>query len=481
MDEDTDISILVDANTGNIGMDASADLFLDDHVGAFWKIRHGTEYGYVKITAVISATHAHATVKKTLHSTGPADPSDGQSEGAWSEVNGYPRAICFDEGRLLFASTYEQPNTIWASRTRRFNDMTTGLLDDDAYSFTVSEINIIRWIEKARFLCMGALSGEATAESSDIITPTNPPTIKSQTTHGSAEVKPIRVGKAIIFLQKALKRIREFVYNYADDAYNAPDLNMLASHITGDGILGMVYQQEPIPVIWAYTVDEMIGCTYDRSINAVGWHRHPTDGIVKSLITIPYNNKDQVWGVIQRTVNLENRYYIEYLDDNICVDSGLTYSGPLATTFGGLDHLIGKTVCIVGDGANYGTQTVSATGTVTIAAPGALTAYVGLKYTPYLMTNRPEVKVEGTSQGLTQGWNRLMVRVKDTQGLKVGGEMIESRSTEDLMDTAPEAYTGDYEVEHLGWDNEGRIEIEQTLPLPCEILAIFGELTIGDT
>ncbi len=342
-------------------------------------------------------------------------------------------------------------------------------------------MNIIRWIQKARYLCMGALSGEGTAESDNIITPTNPPSIKSQTTHGSAEVQPIRIGKAVLFLQKAQKKIREFVYDYATDAYNAPDLTILSSHISGDGILGMIYQQEPLPIIWAYTADEMIGCTYDRSINAIGWHRHPTDGVVKSLITIPYQNKDQVWGIVQRTINLEPRYYVEYLDDDICVDSGLTYSSLVAaTTFSGMDHLIGETIKIVGDGEVYPDQTVSPTGTFTIATPGALEVYAGLGYTPYLMTNRPEVNVGGTVQGLQQAWNRVMVRVKDTSGLKINGQIVAARTTEDLMDTAPEPFTGDYQVENLGWDDEGRIEIEQTLALPCEILAIFGELNIGN-
>ena len=477
MDEDTTIKITPEDTSGDDKfLDADGDLWLEGHEGALWKIRDGEEYGYVRITNYENARHVHCNIIKDLIST---DPSDGQSEGCWSDVNGFPRAICFHEGRLLYASTYEQPNTIWASRTRRFNDFTTGADDDHAYSFTLSEVNIIRWIQAARVLCMGALSGEITAESNDILTPTNPPLIKSQTTHGSAEVHPIRIGKAIIFLQKAQKKLREFVYDYGSDAYNAPDLTLLATHIMKNGILRMVYQQEPIPIIWAINSDkDLIGCTYDRSINAIGWHKHPTDGTVEDITTIPYQNKDQVWAVIKRTINLEDRYYIEYLDDDICVDSGLTYSGLPETDFNA-DHLIGKTIKIVGDGAVYHDQTVPPSGDFTID-PAASEVYAGLKYIPKIITNRPEVNIGGTVQGLQQAWNRIIVRVLETSGLKVNGQVIATRTTEDLMDTAPEPYTGDFQVENLGWDDLGRIEIEQTLPLPCQILAIFGELTIGN-
>jgi hypothetical protein len=255
-------------------------------------------------------------------------------------------------------------------------------------------------------------------------------------------------------------------------------LTILSSHITQNGILRIAYQQEPNPIIWAIiSGGELAGCTYDRSVNAIGWHRHPTDGEIIDIITIPYQNKDQLWAIIRREIDIEYRYYVEYLDDDICVDSGLTYSGEPETDFNAF-HLRGKTIKIIGDGAVYPDQTVPIDGDFVID-PAASEVYAGLEFTPKLITNRPEVNIGGTAQGLQQAWNRIIVRVLDTMGLKVNGMIIAARSTEDLMDGAPEPYTGDFNVENLGWDNEGRIEIEQTLALPVHILCITGELNIG--
>jgi hypothetical protein len=38
----------------------------------------------------------------------------------------------------------------------------------------------------------------------------------------------------------------------------------------------------------------------------------------------------------------------------------------------------------------------------------------------------------------------------------------------------------DIEVKNLGYDLNGRIEIEQDLPLACHIISLFGTLSVGD-
>jgi hypothetical protein len=50
----------------------------------------------------------------------------------WSAANGYPRAVTLFEQRLVLAGTTAFPNRVWASRTGRYNDFTTGSADNDA-------------------------------------------------------------------------------------------------------------------------------------------------------------------------------------------------------------------------------------------------------------------------------------------------------------------------------------------------------------
>ena len=462
---------------------ASGSLFQSGHVGALWRIKHSTDtWGWCKIQKWNSVTEVLAEVRGAF---GATTASTGHREGFWSDVNGWPRVVCFHEGRIIYASNYEWPNTIWASKSgsANYNNFTPGILDDDPYTWTLSDVNIIRWMEKGRVLCIGALDGETTliGPNDAPISATEPPRVKSQTTHGSAWLDAIRVGKAILFLQKAERKIREFTYIYEDDAYSAPDITALAEHLMVNGIADIAYQQEPHSIIWAIDWDgTLLGCTYDRAQDVVGWHHHHTDGIFECVKTIPYQNEDQAWVIVQRLIDGDIKRYVEYLSPDICADSCIQYIGEETSTFYGLDHLLGKTVEIVGDGAPYPPQTIGAEGSITID-PVASEVYIGLGFTPRVITNRPEVQTAaGTSQGLLKRWNRIIARVIDTSGITINGQLVPPRTTSDLMGEAPEPFTGDVDVENLEWDADGRITIEQTLPLPAEIVCITGSLTVGD-
>jgi hypothetical protein len=213
----------------------------------------------------------------------------------------------------------------------------------------------------------------------------------------------------------------------------------------------------------------------------VAWSKHYSDGRAESIATIPYQEQDQLWAIFDRTIGGVHRRYVEYYDTDISVDSGLTWDGGLATVLGGLDHLIGKTVRIVGDGAVYPDQVVSANGDVTVN-PGVYKAYVGLGFTPRLVSNRPEVQTPGggTSQGLKKRWNKVTARVLNTTGITINGQVYAARVPEDLMGFAPATRSMDLEVTNLGWDTEGRITIVQPLPLPAHVVALLGSLVVGD-
>lgn len=480
-------TITPSATTGDVTLTASNSLFLAGHVGALWRLNHSDTWSWVKILTVTSPTVATATV---MSSVTVATATTSHREGAWSDVNGWPRQISFNEGRLLFASNYEHPQTVWASKTNNYTDFTPGVLDNDSYTFVPADLNIIRWIMSGRELNIGALNAEATAvgPTDGAISAVDPPIIKSATTHGSSDqIAPLRIGNAIVFLQRANRKIREFVYSFSEDSYGAPDLTLAAEHLFKSDIIDMIYQQEPDSLIWVIKNDgTMLTCSYDRSLDKanngiVAWSKHSTDGTFESVAAVPYEEQDQVWAVVKREIGGVDKRYVEYYDPDISVDSGLTYSGVAVTTLSGFGHLVGKTVQIIGDGAAYASQVVPASGELTIS-PSASEIYVGLQYSPKLVSNRPEVPVVGggSSVGLKKRWNKVTVSVLDTMGITINGEVYPARDTEELMDAAPGTYSEDLSITNLGWSTQGRITIEQPLSLPAHIVAIHGTLVVGD-
>ena len=109
-----------------------------------WKFLHsGT--GSMVITAVASATSATATVQTKSGFlpkafVGSSGASTRWSEGAFSGVRGFPRAVAFYEERLYFAGTTHQPQTVFGSVSADFENHSPGTNDDDAVSLLLHQI-----------------------------------------------------------------------------------------------------------------------------------------------------------------------------------------------------------------------------------------------------------------------------------------------------------------------------------------------------
>lgn len=496
----TNTTITPSATTGTITLTASAPLFESGHVGSLWRIKHGSTWGHVKITGVTNATTATAEVKSTL---GGTTATKDWREGAWSAKRGFPRAVTFHEQRLWFLATDHRPQTAWASVTNDFENMadskTDGsVLDTHAITITVgaNKVNVGRWLLSTdRGLLLGTLGSEheVRGDASKGLTPTTA-RVSGGSTKGSSKVSPLYVDGAAIFVQRSGVKIRELRYSFEDDALRTRNLALLAEHLlssSATSVVEMVFQHEPDPILWMVRADGvLLGLTYDRDQDVLGWHQHRTDGVIESIAVIPHPDldRDQVWVVVRRTIGSTQRRYIEYFDDkgnpfteyeSLNTDSALIYSGPPATNFSGLDHLEGKTVAIVGDGAVYPPAVVTG-GAVTISDP-ASKVEIGLPYTSEIETLRPEVQMPGggTSQGRRKRWAEIVVRLHRSLGVVVFGERIPFRSAGDTMGQAPELFSGDKRKSNLGWNREGRITISQDQPLPCTVLMLAGILEIS--
>ena len=305
--------------------------------------------------------------------------------------------------------------------------------------------------------------------------------------YGSKKLEPVQIENVVLFLQRAGRKLREFVYDYDQDNYIARDLTILAEHLTEGGFVDTTYQQEEDSIVWAVRADgTLCAMTYLRGDQVIAWHRHTTEGTFESVSCIPHStaNRDEVWVVVKRTINGATKRFIEYMDPDINVDCGLTYSGAAKSTFTGLRHLVGASVQIVGDDAVFPAQVVAddgtGDGTITISQ-AVTTASIGLGYTTTIKPTRQEMQMQGgTTLGHKRRWNKIAVRLLDSTGVKINGERVPFRSSADAMDSGVGLFTGDKIVSNLGWDRDGFIVIEQDQPLPFTLLAITGTLNAND-
>jgi hypothetical protein len=472
-------------------------------------IHLGTGKGLAKIISVASTLVVTADVITALSTT---SATADWSLGAWSVTTGYPSCVSFYEQRLVFAGTTEQPQTLFFSKSgdyENFDENYHGTVaDDDSITYTIAsnQVNAIRFLSATRTLIVGTVGGEFSVSgggTDDPVTPTNI-LIKKQSNHGCANLDGIAVGNVTLFLQRAKRKIRELAYNFDVDGYVAPDMTILAEHISETGINEMSYQQEPNQIIWCVRGDgKLIGLTYQREQQVVAWHQHIFGGafgtgiaMCESIATIPTDDKEyQTWVIIKRTVNGVTRRYIEYINqfdfdetDNTnfnFLDSQLAYSGSATTTITGLDHLEGQTVSVLADGSTHPDKTVSG-GSITLSR-SSTKVKVGLKYTSLLQTMRIDAGSQnGTSQAKTKRIYNITVRLYESVGVEVGPDLnnmeaIPFRSSATLMDKAIPVYTGDKEIEFRGnYESDGFIFVRQTQPLPLTVLSLYPDLTTND-
>jgi len=236
--------------------------------------------GYAVITAITSTTIVVATVTTAFTN---ANAITDWYLGAFSDTTGHASCVTFFEQRLVFAGTTDQPQTIFFSKSGDYENMDANIggtiADDDAIIYTIAsnQVNAIRFMTATRTLILGTAGGEFTVSgggTDSAVTPTNI-LIKKQSNHGSANVDAIAVGNATLFLQRAKRKIRELAYNFDVDGYVAPDMTILAEHVTEGGLTQIAYQQEPNQIIYGVRGDgELIGLTYQREQQVTAWHRH---------------------------------------------------------------------------------------------------------------------------------------------------------------------------------------------------------------
>jgi hypothetical protein len=463
--------------------------------------------GKAKITARSSTTVVACTITTAFTNT---NATAAFNLGAFSDTTGHPSCVSFFEQRLVFAGTTDEPQTLFFSKAGDYENMTTGTNADDAMVYTIAsnQVNAIRYMKAVRTLVVGTTGGEFTvsADGTDAsITPTNI-TIKRQSSFGSANVDAIPAGNAILFLQKAKRKIRELQYNFDSDGYQAPDLTILNETVTDTGINEMSYQQEPGSNIWCVRDDGVLAClTYQRSENVIAWSRHIFGGVFGSGKAVCESvasisgvlTEDEVWVIVKRTINGATKRFVECFSDFDFdetsatsfkfLDSHLSYSGSATTTLSGLSHLEGQTVSILGDGATHANKVVNGSGQITLDR-SVTSACVGLAYDSILQTMRIEGgAAEGTSQGKTKRISKVVLRLFETVGVKVGPsltnlETIPFRTTSSLLSNPVDTLlSGDKEIEfNDDYNSDGFIFIKQDQPLPCSILAIYPTLVTSD-
>ena len=226
---------------GKITLTAGSGVFSSGNVNQYIEANDGL--GRARVVKFTSSTVVEAIVEIPFFNTSAIASGswslEAGYEDSWSSGKGYPRTATFHEGRLYLGGTKSRPNTLFGSRVARFFDFNPGeALDDDSIEATLDTgtANPIIGMFSGRDLQIFTSGGEffVPQSSLDPITPSNI-VINGSTRRGAKEgIKPVSVESGTIYIQKAGKAVREFLFSDAELNYISNNVSLLSSHLLND-------------------------------------------------------------------------------------------------------------------------------------------------------------------------------------------------------------------------------------------------------
>lgn len=471
----------------------------------------GSITGVARITAYTSSTVVRAEV---LSAIGSNVETEFWSEGEWSDYRGYPTAVAFHEGRLVWAGR----DALQASISDAFDGFDPEFEGDAGpINRTIGSgaVDRIQWALPLQRLIIGGEGAEHSVRSSSLdepITPTNF-NIKQASTQGSAAVAAVKVDQTGIFVQRGGVRVYEMSFGETGIDYEASHLSALKPDIGLPGIVKILVQRQPDTRLHFIRSDGTVALLiFDKLEQVTCWLEIETDGEIEDGVVLPGDvgdAEDHVYYSVKRTIGANTKRYLEKWAFEIqCrggtvnrqADSFLTYSQAASSTIGGLGHLEGKAVvvwdngkCLADADDEIATFTVSG-GQISVthrgAAYQATQGVVGLPYeAPWQSAKLVELMEElEASLTDTQMLKAIALIIADVhvKGIKYGQTLTEADMRElpqigpngDVLD--PDTVLEDYTTDKLApageWTQDARLCLLAKAPRPVTVLAAIAEV-----
>lgn len=432
-------------------------------------------YKLMNLTPLSAASGSVATVARLAAGV-------ARSEDVWSATRGYPRTVAFFEGRLFFGGTRSRQQSILGSEVSNIlNFEILEGLDGDAIFTTLNgpQLNAVTGLFGGRNLQLFTTGGEfryAKAQG-EPITPGDVPVI--QTLYGSAKIRPVSIDGATLYVQKTQKAIRDFRYDYEEDAYNSLGVSSLAPHLINSAVDIAAWNgssTDEIGLVFVVNGDGTVAVFNSRKeANVQAWCQWTTTGSFKAVGVV----REDIYFAVLRDINGTDKLFLEQADPDYYTDCGIKVTQASSTAISGLSHLNGESCRVKADGFVLDDITPSG-GTATLSRASE-SIEVGLNFNP-TVTPMPLSTVSrvGPNFVLKRRMVKVRVKVRNTLGLLMNGRVLADRQLDiDNFDTAPTPFTGTHAIEETtNWDEseDKLVTFSQVDPLPMEILGIVVQL-----
>lgn len=116
----------------------------------------------------------------------------------------------------------------------------TAIEADDPVESSVysTQVDRIEWLCPSGELLVGTTGGEFTIGETTTVDPFGPENCKvvPATAYGSSPIQALQVGAVLLFVQRAGRKLREFIFDSLGENYKASDVAVAAEHVTVGGL-----------------------------------------------------------------------------------------------------------------------------------------------------------------------------------------------------------------------------------------------------
>lgn len=513
----------------SITVTASQSIFQSSDIGRLLRICFDTtatplSFGWAKIREIIDSTHASVDCYAKWHL------ANGQNNeqwhlSPWSNKLGWPRLVALHHQRVWYASTSQLITFLWATQGGSLSSMAPDEewdLDSDypkpggshiltdasaiSYNVMIDQVNGFNWLMPLETLILGAGGGVmrlAASELNEALTPDNP-RVERVSRIGCAEVMPVQLDDAAIFVAQDGKSIMATIFDEDRQKMRPHNLQRLTSHLLTSEVVDLAATPYPFSSFWACReAGNMNNAVLDTRESVLAWSTQelaPTlggDAIVESMTGLEgvADGNDELWMVVQRTINGATVRMVERLaprlaesdsiDEGVYMDSAIKSIGTPTSTIT-LGHLPNETARVMVDGARHADVLLDASGQGTLDDTyDNVTA--GLAYRAECDLLPVELPPQ-TGYRLSLKTKRIVefvIRVVRTLGLLIGptaaaAHPLAFRTEGDLMDHEPPLFTGDIKLPlEGGYDRDGVMSIVSDGPHPAEITELAVKVEFG--
>lgn len=456
--------------------------------------------GEARVYAVNSAAEAQIEITDTFE--------DGRFNlnwrpGAWSDDLGWPSAVEFHDGRLFWGGR----DNVWGSISDdflNFDEENVTAAGPINRTFGYGPLARVNWLMSLQRLIAGRDSSCVSIRSSSFDAPLTPTdfTMKDCSSHGSADLAPVKVGTSSgIYVDKSGRRVYELAYDVKTGDYKDRDLTRLNLDIGDEGFVDIAVQFQPDTRVYFVRGDGVCAVlTYDADDEVEAWWRIETGGtigLIESVATLPGELEDSVYFVVNRFINGVSVRYLEKMarmDEcrgatiNKLADSFTVYSGAVTQQITGLSHLEGEAVCVWANGKDLGTYTVAG-GQIELSE-SVTYAVVGLSYVATFQSAKlPYAAQMGSALAQKKKLDHVGLILTDThyQGLEFGQNF-------DRMDNLPKVIEGatvaadtiwsEFDAPMISlpgnWQSDARLCLRATAPRPACVNAVVIAITTNE-